>query len=389
MSGQVETKMRVLKSIVAAGVFCLAGCLEPQPAPELDQRPSSEFALTTLAKGLNNPWSVAELPEGGFLVTEKPGHLLRFSDSGGRDEISGLPEDLFVSGQGGLLEIALAPDFASTSEIYLSYAYGTKDANGTALIRAQLNESRIENSVVIFRANPPKAASSHFGGKIAFLPDGTLVLTLGDGFSYREDAQKADTHLGKLVRLTRAGGVPKDNPYLGQEKDGRAFKPQIYSMGHRNVQGLALDSETGALWSHEHGPRGGDELNLIKPGANYGWPLATKGRDYQGARISPYESFEGTVDPVHSWVPSIAPSGLVIYRGDLFPEWNGDALIGGLASRDLRRVDLENGKSAGEEDLLSDINGRIRDVRQASDGAVLVLIENGEDGRLLRITPGP
>ena len=153
------------------------------------------------------------------------------------------------------------------------------------------------------------------------------------------------------------------------------------------MQGLAYDAVTNQIWEHEHGPRGGDELNLIKPGANYGWPLATKGRDYQGARISPYESFEGTVDPVHSWVPSIAPSGLVIYRGDLFPEWNGDALIGGLASRDLRRVDLENGKSAGEEDLLSDINGRIRDVQQASDGAVLVLIENGEDGRLLRMTP--
>ena len=219
------------------------------------------------------------------------------------------------------------------------------------------------------------------------MPDDTLVLTLGDGFAYREDAQKAETHLGKIVRLTRDGGVPADNPFKGKTKDGREFKPQIYSLGHRNPQGLAVDRETGILWSHEHGPRGGDELNIITAGANYGWPLATKGRDYQGARITPYESFKGTVDPVHSWVPSIAPSGLVIYRGDLFPEWSGDALIGGLASRDLRRVDLENGKSVGEEDLLSDLNGRIRDVREARDGAVLVLIESGEDGRLLRLAP--
>jgi len=376
--------MRVFKYGVVASLF-LSGCLEPQPAPELNERASTEFDITTLAKGLNSPWSVAELPDGGFLITEKAGKLLRALKVDSRDEITGLPDDIFVSGQGGLLDVVLAPDFASTSEIYLSYAYGTKNANGTALLRAQLKGKALENAVVIFRASPPKAASSHFGGKIAFLPDGTLVLTLGDGFSYREDAQKADTHLGKLVRLTRDGGVPQDNPFIAQEKDGRSFRPQIYSMGHRNVQGLALDSETGVLWSHEHGPRGGDELNIITAGANYGWPLATKGRDYQGAKITPYESFKGTFDPVHSWVPSIAPSGLVIYRGDLFPDWTGDALVGGLASRDLRRVDLENGKSIGEEDLLSDISGRVRDVRQAGDGAILLLIENGEDGRLLRL----
>jgi len=220
------------------------------------------------------------------------------------------------------------------------------------------------------------------------VPDDTLVLSLGDGFAYREDAQKADTHLGKLVRLSRDGGVPQDNPFLGQSKDGRDYKPQIYSIGHRNVQGLAYDAQSQTLWQHEHGPRGGDELNRIEAGANYGWPLATKGRDYQGARITPYESFKGTEDPVHNWVPSIAPSGLAIYRGNMFPDWNGDALIGGLASRDLRRVDLEQGKSIGEEDLLSDLSLRIRDVRIARDGAVLILTEDGETGKLLRLTPG-
>ena len=381
--------MRILKTslgLIAAGAL-LAGCFEPQPAPNLPQIPSSDFTITELQTGLSHPWSVAELPEGGFLITEKSGALLHISNAGKRTAITGLPEDIFVSGQGGLLEVALATDFAATSELYISYAYGTEDANGTALLRATLQDGALQKKTVIFRASPPKSASSHFGGRIVFLPDETLVLSLGDGFAFREDAQKADTHLGKLVRLTRDGGVPQDNPFIGQSKEGRPFKPQIYSLGHRNVQGLAYDAQTDTLWQHEHGPRGGDELNVIRAGANYGWPLATKGRDYQGARITPYESFEGTEDPVHNWVPSIAPSGLAIYRGDMFPAWNGDALIGGLASRDLRRVDLENGQSVGEEDLLSDLDGRVRDVRIANDGAVLVLIEAGADGKLLKLTP--
>lgn len=370
---------------VAAGL--LTGCFEAQPAPDLTERLSTEFTVTEIQTGLNKPWSVAEMPDGSFLITEKSGKLLRVLNGGAPVEIEIPALEVFISGQGGLLDVVLAPDYLESNEIYLSYAYGTADVNGTALLRARLSGDTLKNSKVIFRANPPKAAASHFGGKIAFLPDDTLVLTLGDGFAYREDAQKADTHLGKLVRLTRDGGVPQNNPFIRQSKDGREFKPEIYSLGHRNVQGLAYDVETNTLWEHEHGPRGGDELNRIIPGENYGWPLATKGRDYQGARISPYESFEGTVDPIHSWVPSIAPSGLAIYRGDMFPDWNGDALVGGLASRDLRRVDLENGVSVGEEDLLSDLDGRVRDVRIAKDGAVLVLIEGGGNGKLLRLTP--
>ena len=372
---------------MAAALSLLSACQEPQTAPELPERQSSEFNVTEIFAGLSNPWSVAELPDGGFLITEKSRKLLHFAADGSRSEITGLSDDIYVKGQGGLLDIVLAPDFTATQEVYLSDSYGTDDANGTALLRAKLIGGALQNKTIIFRASPPKAAASHFGGKILFLPDETLILTLGDGFAYREDAQKADTHLGKLVRLTRDGSVPADNPFLGQSKFGREFKPQIYSLGHRNVQGLAMDSETGALWQHEHGPRGGDELNLLQAGANYGWPLATKGRDYQGARISPYESFKGTKDPIHSWVPSIAPSGLVIYRGAMFPGWNGDALIGGLASRDLRRVDLENGNSVGEEDLLSDLNLRIRDVRLAKDGAILLLVEDGANGRLLKVTP--
>ena len=385
--------MRGLKTalgfIVAAGI--LTACQEPQPAPELTERLSTEFTITVKGTGIKSPWSVAPVPDQTYLVTEKAGRLFHYKPWG-RQTLTGLPADIFVEGHGGLLDVAIAPDFETSREIYLSYSYGTADANGTALVRATLPSetkapSDLVNPTVIFRSSPPKAAASHFGGKIAFLPDDTLVLTLGDGFAYREDAQKADTHLGKLVRLTRDGGMPQDNPFVGKSKDGLEFKPQIYSLGHRNVQGLAYDVQTNTLWEHEHGPRGGDELNIIEPGANYGWPLATKGRDYQGARISPYETFEGTVDPVHDWVPSIAPSGLAIYRGDMFPEWSGDALIGGLASRDLRRVDLENGVSIGEEILLSDLDGRVRDVRIDSDGAILILIEDAVNGQLLRLTP--
>lgn len=385
--------MRVLKSglgfLLAAQL--LTGCLEPQPAPEIPAQTSEAFEVKVIGTGLKNPWSISEVFDGSLLVTEKQGRLFRYK-SWGRQTLTGLPDDIYVSGQGGLLDVIPAPDFEETQEIYFSYAYGTDAANGTALARARLGEEQyeptpLEDVTIIFRADPPKAGSSHFGGKIAFLPDDTLVLTLGDGFGYREDAQKADTHLGKLVRLNRDGTVPADNPFKGQEKNGAAFKPEIYSMGHRNPQGLAYDAQTDTLWSHEHGPRGGDELNRIEPGTNYGWPIATTGRDYQGARISPFETYEGMVDPVYDWVPSIAPSGLAIYRGEMFPEWNGDALIGGLASRDLRRVDLENGVAVGEESLLADLEGRIRDVRIARDGSVLILIEHPENGKLIKLMP--
>jgi len=359
----------------------LSACMEPQPAPELAEKPSTDFNVETIADGFASPWGVEVISENDYLITEKPGRLIRLIE-GVRAVVQGLPDDILAEGQGGLLDVRLAPDYAETRELYISYAYGTMEANGTALMQATLDGTELINATTIFRASPPKSGSQHFGSRIAFLPDDTLVLTLGDGFGFREDAQKPGTHLGKIVRLTRDGGVPQDNPFLGQED----FKPQIYSMGHRNVQGLAYDAETDTLWQHEHGPRGGDELNIIRGGENHGWPLVTKGVDYNGARITPFEDKEGYVDPIHSWVPSIAPSGLAIYRGDMFPEWDGDALIGGLASRDLRRVDLEKGKSVGETDLISDLDARIRDVRIAADGSVLILTDDAENGQLLRLS---
>ncbi|WP_026942844.1 PQQ-dependent sugar dehydrogenase [Hellea balneolensis] len=368
--------MRKVLTLISA--IALTACLEPQPEPDVKEIPISEFTIETLAKGFSAPWSVAETSQ-GYFVTERGGKLFRIIGNA-KTEITGLPDDIYVAGQGGLLEVAPAPDFDQSKELYISYAYGGPKENGTALLRASLKGDTLENASIIFRASPPKAAASHFGGRIVFLPDNTLILTLGDGFAYREEAQNLDSHLGKIVRLNRDGGTPSNNPKLGG-------KPQIYSYGHRNVQGLAYDRETGNLWEHEHGPRGGDELNLIKPGQNYGWPIATTGLDYNGAKISPFKTYEGMTGPVHDWVPSIAPSGLAIYRGDMFPKWNGDALIGGLVSKDLRRIDLENGASLGETSLLSDLGERVRDVRIDQSGAILVLTDDPENGKLLRVTP--
>lgn len=375
----MKLKHFVLLSLLSS--LTLTACLEHQSAPVLDQIPSTDFVVETLAKGLSHPWAVAELPKGGFLVTQRKGQLYLLSGET-RINITGLPTDILTEGQGGLLDIILAPDFERSAELYLSYSYGTLENNGTALARARLINNALEDMTVIFRASPPKFAPQHFGSRIAFLPDNTIILAMGDGFALREDAQKPNTHIGKIVRLTRDGGTPPDNPFLGQSD----YKPQIYSLGHRNVQGLVFDPQTEQLWAHEHGPRGGDELNIIEPSKNYGWPIATKGVDYNGARISPFETYDGMVDPIHNWVPSIAPSGLAIYYGDMFPDWNGDALIGGLASRDLRLVELENGKSVGEFDLFSDLDLRIRDVRVAKDGAILILSDDAENGQLIRIS---
>jgi glucose/arabinose dehydrogenase len=372
-------------------MLSLSACMEPQPAPDLPERPVTDFQLDTVIEGLPSPWAAAVMPDGAYLVTGKLGQLWRI-DGGSTVDITGLPEVLTqfsdnrvaTGGQGGLLDVALAPDFAQSGTIYLSYSYGDWDNNGTALMRAQLNGNQITSSETIFRASPGKEAGSHFGGKIVFPGDGTLLLSLGDGFSLREEAQKPSSHLGSIVRLTLDGGTPEDNPNFGEDA-----KPQLFSIGHRNVQGLAIDPATGVIWEHEHGPRGGDELNRLESGGNYGWPIATYGRDYQGARISPIEDHAGFSAPVHYWVPSIAPSGLAIYRGSLFADWKGHALVGGLASGDLRRVNPETGE---EVILLSDAKSetdafRIRDVDIDADGAVLLLVEDGENGRLIRMSP--
>lgn len=361
-------------------LMLLGGLISPPTAAT-----ESEYRLETLAKGLEHPWSVAFLSGGAMLVTERPGRL-RLIHLDGRLEpepIAGLPA-VFASGQAGLFDVVPAPDFAQSQQIFLSYACGRMRANHTCLARARLDLSQLELTDVteIFRSYPAKTGNAHYGGRLAFFADGSLALSLGDGFDYREEAQRLSSHLGSIVRLWPDGSVPEDNPFVGQA----GALAEIYSYGHRNVQGLVYDSATKQLFSHEHGPKGGDELNRIQPGVNYGWPVVTQGIDYTGARITPFTAYQGMQPPLLDWTPSIAPSGLTLYQGDLFTDWQGDLLVGALAGRQLQRVRLTGQGAEIVEVLLTELAERIRDVRTGPDGALYVLTDDGR-GRLLRVTP--
>jgi aldose sugar dehydrogenase len=342
-----------------------------------------DYRIETLASGLEHPWSLAFLPDGRILVTERAGRLRVIEEGRLREEpVSGVP-DSFVRSQGGLFEVLPAPDFADSRWIYLSQAHGTAAANTTRLLRGRLDGMTLADVEVLFEARPTRSTPVHFGGRMAFLADGTLVLGLGDGFDDREDAQRLDSHTGSIVRLHPDGRVPTDNPFVG--RDG--VLSEIYSYGHRNVQGLFPDADNNVLWSHEHGPRGGDELNLIEPGVNYGWPVVSHGIDYSGARITPHTSLPGMRDPVRHWTPAIAPSGMTLYQGDLFPEWRGSLFISSLVQSQVRRLTLDGTKIDGEEILFEEIGERLRDIRSGPDGA-LYLLTDKSDGRVLRVTPG-
>lgn len=348
--------------------------------PVPDTQASEGYQVDTVVSGLEYPWSLAFLPDGGMLVTERTGQLRRISASGElmSESVSGVPEVL-TAGQAGLFEVSLAPDFADSGELFLSYVCGTLDANHTCLARARLDGHQLQNVEEIFRAQPAKVGAAHYGGRIAWLPDGTLVLSLGDGFDYREEAQRLSSHLGTLVRLNRDGSAPADNPFT----ESPEALPEIYSYGHRNVQGLVFDTVTGQLISHEHGPRGGDEINIIEPGANYGWPVATDGLDYTWARVSPFTDYPGTVAPVLHWTPSIAPSGLAVYHGDQFPAWQGRLFVGALADRAVYRV---SGDGAEQVRMLGERDERFRDIRVGPDG-FLYLATDHEQGQVLRLRP--
>lgn len=345
---------------------------------------AQDYQIDTVAEGLEHPWSIAWLPDGRMLVTERAGRLRMIVDGTLlKDSIAGVPP-VFARSQGGLFEVLVDPDFADNRWIYLSFAHGGPEANATRVVRARLQDRRLTGVEVLFTADPFKDTPVHYGGRMTFLADGTLAIGLGDGFDDREQAQKLDNHFGKVVRIGRDGSVPEDNPFIGES----GALPEIYSYGHRNIQGLALDAETGVLWSHEHGPRGGDEVNRIQPGGNYGWPVATHGIDYSGARVSPFRSRPGMVDPLKVWTPSIAPSGLEVYRGGRFPEWEGDLLVSALVSRDVRRIAVNGDELSGEEAIFSEIGERQRDVAVAPDGSVYLLTD-AADGRVLRVSPMP
>lgn len=361
-------------------VFFLA--MAPRQAKEVDHVDVASYDVQTIASGLDRPWSLAFLPDGRKLVSEEAGRLLIIEADGTSSPVAldGLSFDLREGGVNRLMDVALDPAFSRNRLIYLSMGYGEPGANGTRVARARLVQDKIEDVRILF-SSTLKSAASNNGGRLAFLPDDTLVLTVGDGDS-RLEAQNLSSHLGKVVRIDRAGRPPASNPFLTHA--GAA--PEVYSLGHRNPQGMTIDPTSGALLLTEHGARGGDEINVVEAGSNYGWPLATAGIDYSFARVTPFRQLNGYAPPSLSWTPSIAPAGLAVYDGPLFPAWRGDLLVAALKERSLRRVIRKDGQIVGQQRLLAELGKRIRDVNVAPDGAIYVLTD-GVDAALLRIIP--
>jgi glucose/arabinose dehydrogenase len=369
--------------IATVAVWLLALAAPTAAAQEGVQRSEqADFRAVTLARGLDHPWGMAFLPDGGILITERAGRLRLFQDGALQpDPIAGVPE-VAARGQGGLLDIALHPDFAANGLLYLAYAGADGSEAGTEVARARFDGSALDDLAVIFRAQPKTPGAAHYGGRIAFGPDGKLYVTLGDRRNYMAEAQKLSSHLGGVLRLNDDGSVPDDNPFTGRSD----ALPEIFTYGHRNVQGIAVHPETGMVWTHEHGPRGGDEVNVLQAGANYGWPEITYGIDYSGAIISEKTEAPGMAQPVVYWVPSIAPSGMAFYQGEAFSQWQGDLFVGALAGRHLRRLELDGDQVTGQEELLADLNERIRDVRSGPDG-FLYLLTDSTRGSLIRLEP--
>ncbi len=352
------------------------------PAPSAP----SKVKVETIAEGLVNPWGLQFLPDGRALITEKPGTLRIVGKDGKISEAIAGPPKVQDIDQGGLLDVRLAPDFASSGTIYLAYTEARDDGkNGTSVASAKLvtegDGGKLENVKVIFRQQPTHEGGYHFGSRIVIAPDGTLFVTLGERNFLRKESQNPANHIGKIVHINADGTPAADNP----KREGWA--PENWSIGHRNVQGAALDPVTGELWTVEHGARGGDELNKPQAGKNYGWPIITYGVDYSGAKIGEGKAKEGLEQAVYYWVPSIATSGLAFYTGDLFPEWKGNLFVGGLKATQLQRLVLKDGQVVAAEVLLQDQGDRIRDVRQGPDGALWLLTDD-QDGKLLRLSPG-
>jgi glucose/arabinose dehydrogenase len=367
--------------IAAAVVITLA--VAPATAQQTYNSASGPLRVETVATGLSNPWAVAFLPDGQMLVTERPGQMRLIGRDGKLSPpVNGVPK-VMASGQGGLLDAVPDRAFAQNRTLYFCYSEPASGGGRTALARATLDAGaspKLDDVKVIFRQDGPLSSGNHYGCRIAQSADGHLFLTAGDHFTHRDQAQNLSNHLGKIVRIAADGSVPNDNPFVG--RDGA--KPEIWSYGHRNPQGLAMHP-SGQLWEHEHGPRGGDEVNVIAKGKNYGWPVIGYGIDYSGAKIHGSTQKAGMEQPVKYWVPSIAPSGMAFYTGDLVPAWKGSLFVGALAGQLLVRLTLDGERVTQEERLLDGI-GRIRDVRQGPDGA-LYLLTDSSSGRLLRVAP--
>ncbi|MGN7832746.1 PQQ-dependent sugar dehydrogenase [Pseudoxanthomonas sp. 22568] len=365
-----------------------AAAAKPAPAQPPAARALSSalgnIQVSVLAQGLDHPWGLALLPEGGFLVTERSGQLRRVGADGAISApLAGVPK-VFAEGQGGLLDVVLAPDFATSQRIYLSYAEpGDNGTAGTAVATATLGADALTEVKVIYRQEPKLEGPNHFGSRLAFDGQGHVFISQGER-NHRPTSQELGKLQGKLVRLNLDGSVPQDNPFIGQA-DAR---PEIWSYGHRNMQGLAIDPRTGKLWESEHGPRGGDEINLPQPGRNYGWPIITHGINYSGLPIPEAQGREkaGLEQPYHVWEKSPGLSGMAFYTGHAGSPWNDSLFLGSLAERNLIRLSLKGDAIVSEERLLNEIGERVRDVRVGPDGSVYVLTDEN-DGKLLRLAP--
>jgi len=380
------SKPRPRAFIRCAGLLAvLAGMIAPPAAAQVFSSAKQRFVVKTVTEGLEHPWSLAFLPDGRMLVTERPGRLRLVAADGRLDlqPVAGLPPIAAV-GQGGLLDVALHPDYAKNGWLYFSYAGPGEGGQGTEVARARLDGHALRELQVLFRMRPKTRTGHHFGSRLVFDRAGHLYITLGDR-GEMERAQRLDDHAGSVIRLLDDGRVPQDNPFVGRA----GARPEKFTLGNRNMQGAALNPRTGELWAHEHGPQGGDEINIIRAGVNYGWPVITYGRNYvTGTKIGEGTAKPGMAQPIHVWTPSIAPSGMAFYTGSRFPAWADNLFVGALRGEMLVRLEWQGERIVREERLLEGAVGRIRDVRSGPDG-YLYLLTDSPSGRLLRLEPAP
>ncbi|TQV83504.1 PQQ-dependent sugar dehydrogenase [Denitrobaculum tricleocarpae] len=373
--------IKVLSAVFTSGALVAgAALLTDRASADVIKSEEHDFRIVTLADNLEHPWGLAFLPDGTMLVTERPGRLNIVREGEAPKPVSGVPE-VVESGQGGMLDVVLHPDFESNQLIYLSYSGAGEGGAGTEVVRGRLEGDALTDVEQIFAVEAKSGGGRHFGSRLMFGADGMLYITSGDRGD-PDRAQDLKDHAGKVIRVTADGEVPDDNPF----KDNADAHPEIYSWGHRNPQGMALQPGTNRIWTVEHGPRGGDELNLVEAGTNFGWPVITYGRSYAGFSIGEGTSKSGMAQPVTYWVPSISPSGLAFYDGEAFPEWEGNLFVGGLSARALIRMELVGERVVHQEQLLVDYDERVRDVRQGPDGLLYLLIDDSE-GSLIRLEP--
>ncbi|WP_339880325.1 PQQ-dependent sugar dehydrogenase [Pseudidiomarina gelatinasegens] len=376
----------MLRTLLAVSVTAALALNASSTAAETVSTERHKVSITSLTNKLDKPWGMSFLPSGELLVTEKSGALRRVKLDGSISvPLTGVPSVVNKS-QGGLLDVAVDPNFANNNYVYISYSEADPqggEGNSTAVMRATLTDTGLTNGKVIFRGAPKYKSGAHFGSRLVFAPDGHLFITLGDRYSAMDDAQTLDNHHGKVVRIKPDGSVPSDNPFV----DNADALPEIWSYGHRNVQGAAIHPTTGKLWTVEHGPKGGDEINIPEAGNNYGWPIATYGVDYDDSIISDKTHVEGTIQPHYYWVPSIATSNMIFYTGDKFPAWQGDLLVAALKGSQVARLDLEGDRVMHEETLFEQaVEQRIRDIEQGPDGYIY-LITDDRAGQLIQIKP--